>query len=629
MEEFKKLGLTEETIKVLEKKGFKKPTEVQEKTIPILLEGMFDVIAQAQTGTGKTACFGLPIIETIKENSKQVQAIILAPTRELAMQVATEIDSLKGNRRLNVLTIYGGASITNQIRGLRRGADIVVGTPGRVMDLIRRNELKLTNVSFAVLDEADEMLNMGFVEDIKWILDQIRTEKRMLMFSATMPREIMQIAKKFMREYQTIKVAKENLTIDLVEQHYYPVKNSQKYNALRRVIAVNDDFHGIIFCRTRANTSTLAQRLSDEKYTAEALHGDVTQAQREKILNRFRKKDVKVLVATDVAARGIDVKDLTHVINYSLPQSPEIYVHRIGRTGRAGKKGKAITFVMPSENNKLKAIERLIKMQLKKKELPTVNDVIETKKAKIFGTINNIISKGKTDEYDTIVSELLKENSPEKVIAAVLKYSIQNELSKNSYEDKKDDREMSVERERKRFGGRGSPRRDRGSPRRGRERAPRSRGGDRDSGRGRSSYGGDRDSSRGRSSYGGDRDSGRGRSSYGGDRDSSRGRSSYGGDRDSSRGRSSYGGDRDSSRGRSSYGGSREGTPSRERSFSKNRDEAPRRDRNKSFSQNNSYSKTRSFNQNKATGNHRKSSDSSERSSGSMDRRKSPRRGSF
>ena len=474
MEEFKKLGLTAETIKVLEKKGFTKPTEIQEKTIPILLEGLFDVIAQAQTGTGKTACFALPILETIKENSNQVQALILAPTRELAIQVATEIDSLKGNKRLNVLTIYGGASIMNQIRGLKKGVDIVVGTPGRVMDLMRRNELKVSNVSFAVLDEADEMLNMGFVEDIKWILDHIKSEKRMLMFSATMPREIIQIAKKFMREYQTIKVEKQNLTIDLVEQHYYPVANAQKYNALRRIIAVNDDFYGIIFCRTRENANTLARRLSDEKYSAEALHGDVSQAQRERILNKFKKNAVTILVATDVAARGIDVKDLTHVVNYSLPQSPEIYVHRIGRTGRAGKKGKAITFVMPSERNKLKGIEKLINMSIERKELPSMNDVLKTKKTKIFETISKIINKGKTTEYDAIVSELLAENSPDQVIAAVLKYAIQKELDVNSYEDNKEDQGMPEEREGRRSSGRGSPRRS--GPRRGRERFSGGRG---------------------------------------------------------------------------------------------------------------------------------------------------------
>jgi ATP-dependent RNA helicase DeaD len=434
MEDFYKLGLSVDVVETLKKKGFKKPTAIQEKTIPILLKGDFDVIGQAQTGTGKTASFVLPIIETISEKTGYIQAVILAPTRELAIQVSNEIQSLRGKRILSVLTVYGGSSITNQIRSLRKGVDIVVGTPGRVMDLMRRKELHLSHVSYVVLDEADEMLNMGFIDDIKWILGHTKDEKRMLFFSATMPKPILSIAKKFMREYVVVQIESPELTIDTIDQVYYSVKSNQRYSALRRIIAVNKGFHGIIFCKTRRNVDDLSRRLQDDGYLAAGLHGEITQAQREKILQRFRNRNVMVLVATDVAARGIDVNDLTHVVNYSIPQQMEAYVHRIGRTGRAGKTGTAITFLIPSESSKLKSIERVTKKEIRRGALPSAEDVIATKQEDMVRAIAKVLQKQKFAQYNEVASVLLAENSPQDVVAAVLKYAVQKDLDKNVYD---------------------------------------------------------------------------------------------------------------------------------------------------------------------------------------------------
>jgi ATP-dependent RNA helicase DeaD len=349
MATFESLGLSDKTLKILERKGFEEPTPIQEKTIPAILEGEKDIVGQAQTGTGKTAAFGLPIIELIPEKSKAVQALVLTPTRELAIQVAEEINSLKGKKKLSIVPIYGGQSIELQLRSLRKGIDIVVGTPGRILDHLRRRTLKLQNISFLVLDEADEMLNMGFLEDVREIMDNTGPEKRTMLFSATMPREILQIAKKYMGEYDVMKVTKGQLTVSLTDQIYFEVSSADRFEALCRIIDIEEEFYGLVFCRTKIDVDTIANRLIERGYDADALHGDMSQGQREKILNKFKKHLLNVLVATDVAARGIDVQDLTHVINYSLPQDPESYVHRIGRTGRAGKEGNAITFITPGQ----------------------------------------------------------------------------------------------------------------------------------------------------------------------------------------------------------------------------------------------------------------------------------------
>ncbi|ADG12750.1 DEAD/DEAH box helicase domain protein [Methanocaldococcus infernus ME] len=352
--DFKSLGLSDNTLKALKRKGFKKPTKIQEKIIPILLSEDVNIVGQAQTGTGKTAAFGLPIIEKINDE-KEIKALILTPTRELAKQVAEELKSLKGKKNLKIVEIYGGKPIKEQIYKLR-GANIVVGTPGRLLDHIKRKTINLKNLSYFVLDEADEMLNMGFIEDVEEILKHTNDDKNILLFSATLPREILNLAKKYMRDYKLIKVKSSK---NLIEQKHFKVSNSEKFNLLCKIIN-EENFYGLIFCKTREDVKNLARKLIEKGYSAEAFHGKLSQFRREKILKRFKMKKINILVSTDVAARGIDIEGLTHVINYSLPQNPEYYVHRIGRTGRAGKRGKAITFVEPHEYKKYAHMKRCL-----------------------------------------------------------------------------------------------------------------------------------------------------------------------------------------------------------------------------------------------------------------------------
>ena len=437
MEEFKKLGLSKDAIQALEKKGFTQPTTIQSKVIPLLLEGKKDIVGQSQTGTGKTAAFALPILEKIKQHTTTVQVIILTPTRELALQVAQEINSLKGKKDIKVLPVYGGAPIGPQRQKLREGIDIVVGTPGRVMDLQRRKSLMLDNILYAVLDEGDEMLNMGFVEDIETILQNTPKDKNMLLFSATMPKPILKIAEKYMREYEFIEIEKTQVIIKTVEQIYYEINARDRIEGLRRIIDHYIDFHGIVFCNTKVSVDTLTHQLTKMNYSVAALHGDITQSQREKILQQFRNGSIKILIATDVAARGIDVNNLTHVINYSLPQSPQLYVHRIGRTGRAGKKGISITFVIPSEKRKLNIIERVNRCKLIKQKLPSAKEIIKNKEAQIRTIIKTIIdaNAGKSSKYNLMAEDLLEGHNPCEVVSAVLKYSFKNELDLSTYKE--------------------------------------------------------------------------------------------------------------------------------------------------------------------------------------------------
>lgn len=430
---FEELGLSKGTLKALQKKGFEVPTPIQEITIPAILEGGKDVVAQAQTGTGKTAAFGLPMIELLDENVKHVQALVLTPTRELAIQVAEEIHSLKSKKKLSVVPIYGGQSINLQLRSLKKGVDVVIGTPGRVQDHIDRGTLKLGKISFMVLDEADEMLNMGFLEDVKNIMEHTAKEKRTMLFSATMPKEIMHIATKYMGEFDEFKVTKGQLTVTQTDQIYFEVSASDKFEALCRIVDIEEEFYGLVFCRTKKDVDIIANHLVERGYDADALHGDISQPQREKILNKFKKKRINVLVATDVAARGIDVHDLTHVINYSLPQDAESYVHRIGRTGRAGKEGNAITFITPEEYRKLRYISRETKTDIRKAKLPDVKDVIKTKRLRIKNVIGDIIKGSPRDEYVEMSRELLESNNPQEVLAALLEYSFQDELDEKNY----------------------------------------------------------------------------------------------------------------------------------------------------------------------------------------------------
>jgi len=435
MVEFKKLGLSDKTLAALEKKGFEVPSPIQALTIPALLKGDKDIIGQAQTGTGKTAAFSLPILEKMDERKKGVKAIVLAPTRELAIQVADEIHSLKGDRRLKVLPIYGGQAMDQQIRALKRGVDIVVGTPGRIQDHIRRKTLILDQLDFFILDEADEMLNMGFVEDIETILAATNENKKMLFFSATMPNEILKVAKRYMGDFEVMRVKSSELTTGNTEQIYFEVRDGDKFEALCRVIDVEVDFYGIVFCRTKNDVDNVVNKLIERGYEAEGIHGDISQAQRERTLRKFKTKNVNILVATDVAARGIDVNDLTHVINYSIPQEAEAYVHRIGRTGRAGKKGIAITFVTPREMGKLSRIKRVAKAEIKRNDVPEIEEVLKAKKESLYACLSEIIEEKDFSVYSDMATELVLEANPIEVIAALLRHVYDDEFDESTYKE--------------------------------------------------------------------------------------------------------------------------------------------------------------------------------------------------
>lgn len=436
MEKFRSLGLSENVLAALQKKGWETPSAIQEKTIPLLLADVKDVVGQAQTGTGKTGAFGLPLIDKLDDNSRKVQALVLCPTRELAIQVAEEITSFKGDKKIWVQAIYGGQSYTIQERALHKGVQIVVGTPGRVRDHIEKGTLKLDSVTHVVLDEADEMLNMGFEEEVREILKSVPKERRMLLFSATMPQQILKLAKTFMGEYELMAVEKATVTNDMVDQMYFEVRDHDRFEALCRIIDTEPEFYGIVFCRTKNETDIVSDKLIDRGYDSEGIHGDVTQSQRELILKKFKMRKVNILVATDVAARGIDVNDLTHVVNYNLPQDPEAYVHRIGRTGRAGKHGTAITIISPKEMRDLLFIQKIAKSKIRKEEVPGIADVIETKKMKLKTEIAELVEKGGLEEYVAIAMELLEEGKPAaEVMAALLAYSLKDTLKEQSYRE--------------------------------------------------------------------------------------------------------------------------------------------------------------------------------------------------
>jgi ATP-dependent RNA helicase DeaD len=435
LKDFKALGLTEKTLRPLLEKGFEKPSPIQALTIPVLLNGDKDIIGQAQTGTGKTAAFSLPILEKIEKSTGSIQAMVLAPTRELAVQVAEEMNSLAHGRKLKIAPVYGGQSIDFQIKQLKRGCDVVVGTPGRVIDLMNRNILKLDKIDYFILDEADEMLNMGFLEDVEKILENTNKEKRMLFFSATMPKEILRIAKRHMGDHEVLAVKKTELTTNLTDQIYFEVKEKDKFEALCRIMDLENDFYGIVFCRTKNDVNVLVGKLQDRGYDSEGLHGDISQNHRETTLKRFKNKKVNILIATDVAARGIDVNDLSHVINYAIPQDPESYVHRIGRTGRAGKEGTAITFITPSEYRKILQIQKVVNTEIRKEKVPGVKEVIQAKKNRMREELNEILDERKYEGFQAIAEELLEGESPVDIVAALLKHSYEEILDENNYRE--------------------------------------------------------------------------------------------------------------------------------------------------------------------------------------------------
>lgn len=430
---FKNLGLSKSLLDAVDKKGFEEPTIIQALTIPVMLKEDLNIIAQAQTGTGKTAAFGLPLIEMIDTNVDYVQALILVPTRELAIQVSEEINSLKGTKPLRIIPIYGGQSIDQQLRRLKKGVHIVVGSPGRIIDHLHRKTLGLDNIKHLILDEADEMLNMGFIDDMEEIFKYTNHDKRTLLFSATIPKKIRDLAYNYMSGYKILKAKQETLTPQLTEQIYFEVKSSDKFEALCRIIDIEDEFYGLIFCRTKRDVDHLTTHLIDRGYDAEAIHGDISQTQRERSLDKFKKQFVNILVATDVAARGIDVSNLTHVINYALPHDPESYVHRIGRTGRAGKQGTAITFITPSEYQRLMFIQRKAKTDIKKSKVPKVREIIRAKRKRISKDLETIVNGEINPLFNNWAKKLLEDKEPTEVLAAVLNYSFRDELAPESY----------------------------------------------------------------------------------------------------------------------------------------------------------------------------------------------------
>lgn len=430
---FKTFGLSQNMLEVLENKGFFKPTPIQVRVIPLLMKGERDIIGQAQTGTGKTAAFGIPIIEKLKEGATSIQALVLTPTRELALQVSEELESLKGDKNIRILPLYGGQAIRNQLKALTFGADIVVGTPGRIIDHLKRGNIELDSISYLVLDEADEMLNMGFIEDVKEIFRNTNENKQMLLFSATMPTPILKLAKKHMRNHDYISVSQEDLIAEFTDQIWFELTEEQKFEALCRLIDINDGFYGLVFCNTKSDTIAISQKLGERGYAADALNGDLTQDQRENILKKFRNRRLNILVATDVAARGIDVVELTHVINYSLPQDAESYIHRIGRTGRAGKQGTAITFVTPTDSRRFESFIRTVGAEVELKKVPSVKDVINSRTKNFKENIAHIIKTGEYQDLLKLANELLENHHPSVVVAALLKYSFQDTLKEEHY----------------------------------------------------------------------------------------------------------------------------------------------------------------------------------------------------
>jgi ATP-dependent RNA helicase DeaD len=417
MNTFQELGLTEDLLHAITDLGFKTPSDVQQKAIPILLEKETDLVALAQTGTGKTAAFGFPMLQKINIDSRTTQGLILSPTRELCLQITNEM-KLYGKycKGLNVVAVYGGSSITDQARDIKKGAQIIVATPGRMKDMINRKLVDISKIEYAVLDEADEMLNMGFYEDITDILSYSPQEKSTWLFSATMPKEVSIIAKKFMHSPVEITVGNKNESTNQVSHEYYLINARDRYNALKRLSDANPDIFSVVFCRTKRDTQKVAEQLIEDGYSAGALHGDLSQNQRDLVMKSFRNKQIQMLVATDVAARGIDVDDITHVINYQLPDEPEIYTHRSGRTGRAGKTGISMVIVSKSEVRKIKSIERIIKKQFEKKEIPDGADICEVQLMSLANKIHNTEINHEIDKHLTNINDLFADTDKDELI---------------------------------------------------------------------------------------------------------------------------------------------------------------------------------------------------------------------
>ena len=422
---FEKMGLDKKLLRAIGDMGFDSATPIQEKAIPIELSGR-DMIGQAQTGTGKTAAFGLPLLMRIDPKMKKLQAVILCPTRELAIQVSDELHKYaKYMHGVKILPVYGGQDISKQIRGLRDGTQVIVGTPGRVMDHMRRGTVKFENVRFCVLDEADEMLDMGFIDDMKTILSELPDERQTVMFSATMPREIIDLTEQFLTDAEVVRIARKELTVPKIKQYYYDVRPNKKTEVLCRLIDLYDPKLSVVFCNTKRKVDELVDELKGRGYYAEGLHGDLSQAQRDRVMGSFRKKLTEILVATDVVARGIDVDDVDAVFNYDIPQDDEYYVHRIGRTGRAGKEGKAFSLVVGREVYKMREIQRYCKTKIIPQAIPSLGDISEIKGEKILDKAVEVIdSEGKGLEriMELLDKRIFEDEVSSMEIAAALLY---------------------------------------------------------------------------------------------------------------------------------------------------------------------------------------------------------------
>jgi len=418
MTTFAELGLHPELLKIIDELGFEHPTPIQDKIIPIILDSRKDLIGLAQTGTGKTAAFGLPIIQQSDSTFKEVQSLVLCPTRELCMQVANDLKTYsKYVKNYRVTSVYGGASIEPQINAIKKGCQIIVGTPGRTLDLIKRKVLKIKNIRWLVLDEADEMLNMGFKDELDAILAQTPKEKETLLFSATMPKEIRQIAEKYMNEPEEILAGKKNIGAENVRHEFYSVQAKDRYEVLKRIADLNPKIYSIVFCRTRRETKEVADKLIADGYNADALHGDLSQAQRDSVMKRFRIKHLQILVATDVAARGLDVNDLTHVINYNLPDELEIYIHRSGRTGRAGKSGISISICHSREVNKIRKLEELSGKKFTKQLVPGGKEICEKQLFNLIDKVEKIeVNESQIEQYLPVIYKKLDWLSREDLI---------------------------------------------------------------------------------------------------------------------------------------------------------------------------------------------------------------------
>ena len=445
-ESFLNFSLKSELLKSIKELGFNSPTPIQSKVIPHLMSSDQDLIASAQTGTGKTAAFGLPLLDLTNTKVTNVQTLILCPTRELCIQITNDLLSYsKYLKNINILSVYGGVKIEKQIKSLKKGPQIVVGTPGRTNDLIRRKKLIIGNIDRLILDEADEMLSMGFKEDLEAIIQQTPKKKQILLFSATMTQKVVGVTKKYMKNSLEIAVARVNRAADNVEHIFYVVKPRDRYEVVKRIADMNPDIYGIVFCRTRRETKDIAIKLMNDHYNADTIHGDLSQSERDDVMRRFRKGQLQILVATDVAARGLDVEDLTHVINYNLPDDDEIYIHRSGRTGRAGKKGVSIAIINGRNMRKLKDIERTSKISFKKKDVPSGLDICKKRLYALIDKIEKVdVNEDQIEPFLPYIFEKLNWLDREKLIKHFVSTEFNRYLS--YYKDSKDVNEESFEK---------------------------------------------------------------------------------------------------------------------------------------------------------------------------------------